>query len=225
MMSTFCSGFGIFPGISGAGDKLMSVAKTSMPHAGQFFVELEKQNEELLGVISKYELQILENQQTQPDLLKSLFWFEKMTDYISLVDKMEELIDKTLIDDLSGLFSQARSKLLMALIFAIVVSVFSPAVTAFYGHRTRKMRGKMRAFAEKLSGKRKELKAETERAELLLYQMIPEQIAAKLKHGQEVMPENYQSVTVYFSDIFGFAELTNKSTPFQVRTHNACLFF
>ncbi len=205
-----------FAEISGAAQALFSVTKESMPDARQLFVELERQNEMLLDEISSLESQIVQNQHTQPDALRGLAWFENMTDYITLIGKVEELIAYTLIDNLDAVVSHARSHFLLALTFAILVGVLSPAVTALYGYRARKMNNKMKAFAEKLPRKREELKAEVERAELLLYQMIPKQIAEELKQGHEVLPEHYRSVTVYFSDIFGFVELASKSTPFQV---------
>ena len=40
----------------------------------------------------------------------------------------------------------------------------------------------------------------------------------KLKSGASVDPESYESVTVFFSDVHGFAELTSRSQPMQIVT-------
>lgn len=42
------------------------------------------------------------------------------------------------------------------------------------------------------------------------------EVADKLKTGTVVEPESYDSVTVFFSDIFQFTEVSKKCTPLQV---------
>jgi guanylate cyclase soluble subunit beta len=60
------------------------------------------------------------------------------------------------------------------------------------------------------------LAEESRRSEALLYRMLPPFAAEKLKHGQSVVAEDYPSVSILFTDIVGFTEISARSTPRQV---------
>ncbi|WKX97324.1 hypothetical protein Q1695_013178 [Nippostrongylus brasiliensis] len=64
----------------------------------------------------------------------------------------------------------------------------------------------------------KELVMEKKKIDIILHKMLPKEIAEKLKMGQSVEPESYESVTVLFSDVVSFTEVAQKSSPFQVVT-------
>ncbi|XP_076324600.1 atrial natriuretic peptide receptor 1-like isoform X2 [Tachypleus tridentatus] len=57
---------------------------------------------------------------------------------------------------------------------------------------------------------------EKEKAENLLYQLLPKSVASQLILGESVTAEAFDSVTIYFSDIVGFTALSAESTPLQV---------
>ena len=50
----------------------------------------------------------------------------------------------------------------------------------------------------------------------LLYQLLPPKIVSRLRHGEQILPESFDNVTIFFSDIVGFTKIASGLDPPQV---------
>jgi adenylate cyclase len=74
----------------------------------------------------------------------------------------------------------------------------------------------LRDFLVRLQDARAELQREQERSERLLLNMLPEQIARRLKDGEEVIADRLDDVTVVFSDLVGFTPMSQQLPASEV---------
>ncbi|CAK5081086.1 unnamed protein product [Meloidogyne enterolobii] len=71
----------------------------------------------------------------------------------------------------------------------------------------------------KVEERTRELVEEKRKSDILLYRMLPKQVAEKLKLGEYVEPEQFMAATIFFSDVVSFTTLASKCTPLQAKSH------
>lgn len=59
--------------------------------------------------------------------------------------------------------------------------------------------------------------AKASRSEDLLFKVFPKHIAEALRDGRKVEPEHHDLVSIFFSDVVGFTEISSKLTPIKVQ--------
>ncbi|XP_047540471.1 uncharacterized protein LOC125073614 isoform X1 [Vanessa atalanta] len=69
---------------------------------------------------------------------------------------------------------------------------------------------------ELIKDRTEQLDMEKKKTEQLLNRMLPRSVAERLMLGLRVEPEEFEEVSIYFSDIVGFTSLAARSTPVQV---------
>ncbi|XP_055340370.1 atrial natriuretic peptide receptor 1-like [Paramacrobiotus metropolitanus] len=96
----------------------------------------------------------------------------------------------------------------------------------FSGNVVDKILRRLGTYSEKLeaevSAKTAQLIHEREKSERLLVQLLPRDLVENLRKGEHVMAEEYESTTVFFSDVMGFDEIVVKCMPIaslEILTH------
>ncbi|KAL3112864.1 hypothetical protein niasHT_015570 [Heterodera trifolii] len=69
------------------------------------------------------------------------------------------------------------------------------------------------SLEQEVEERTKELVEEKRKSDILLYRMLPRQVADKLKLGEAVEPESFQMATIFFSDVVSFITLAGKCMP------------
>jgi len=98
----------------------------------------------------------------------------------------------------------------------VIVTLTCLALSLWYARKLGVMLRRMAKHAQKLQVKSVALTAEKRRADTLLCQMLPKEVAEQLKMNHEVKAEQYECVTIFFSDIVGFTDISARSSPMEV---------
>ncbi len=69
---------------------------------------------------------------------------------------------------------------------------------------------------ERVTQRTAQLAVEQEKSDKLLRNVLPEEIAQRLKHDPQTIAEGFDAVTVAFADIVGFTEMSARSSPIEV---------
>uniref|UniRef100_A0A0K0FCD3 Guanylate cyclase n=1 Tax=Strongyloides venezuelensis TaxID=75913 RepID=A0A0K0FCD3_STRVS len=72
------------------------------------------------------------------------------------------------------------------------------------------------SLEEDIQQRTMELVEEKKKADILLSRMLPKVVVEKLKSGQPIVPEHFDSVTIFFSDVVSFTVLASKCSALQV---------
>lgn len=175
-------------------------------------VGLREQNNgtNITSIIESFrtEIQNVENTSTI-DIAKSRYWFDNMTIYMDTLLDIQTQMAQKVIKILDVAIEDLTIDLAVYAILLVVVILMCPLVIL----ATESLTSSIQIYALTLVDKTNELASEKARKDGLLYQMVPRQIANRLKKQKKVEAEYFKSVTVCFADVYGFGHITVELTP------------
>ena len=149
---------------------------------------------------------------SNPSANKGSEFYSVMLKYLEiLVEAKSEVMEHILIQNQQRT-DQSVSALIIASISFVFVIIMAPVLFCL----TYRMTTSIQNYAMEASMKSRQLRLEKQRADDLLYQMMPRSVAQQLKLNKTVNAEYYENVTVYFSDIVGFTTLCASCSPLEV---------
>ncbi|XP_055864902.1 uncharacterized protein LOC106076440 isoform X2 [Biomphalaria glabrata] len=142
----------------------------------------------------------------------STWWFDNMTLFLNVLFDIQNALAIDIAESLDELSRQSTEDISISITLVCVFVFLAPVIVL----SVRMLLLDIQKYANSLSEQTKELNKERKRAESLLYQMLPEQVAKQLKENKTVPAESYEDVTIFFSDIVGFTTIAASCTPMEV---------
>ena len=146
------------------------------------------------------------------DIAKSRYWFDNMTIYLDTLLDIQTQMAQKVINILDVAIDDLTTDLAVYAVLLVVVILMCPLVIM----ATESLTSSIQIYALTLVNKTKELTDEKARTDRLLYQMVPLEVANRLKRNTKVDAEYFKAVTICFFDIYGFDRITIDLAPKEI---------
>ncbi|XP_076094871.1 uncharacterized protein LOC143065280 [Mytilus galloprovincialis] len=193
----------------------MKTAGMYSEFVGQIYnVGLQNTGTNITSIIEAFrkEIQTSVENTTVLDMRKSRYWFDNMTIYLDTLLDIQTQMAQKVISILDLAIDNLTTDLAVNAVLLVVVILMCPLVIM----ATESLTSSIQIYALTLVDKTKELTNEKERTDGLLYQMVPKQVANRLKRQKKVEAEYFKTVTICFSDVHGFDRITVELTPMEI---------
>ncbi|GFR59391.1 guanylate cyclase 32E [Elysia marginata] len=166
----------------------------------------------LTAVIERFRFEIQHTMNTDASITKGQWWFDNMTLYLDTLLIIQQELAGLINGQLEEIIQAEEKNLTISACFLVIVILMCPLVI----YTVEALTSDIQKYAIALVHKTKELSKEKKKMDELLYQMVPRPVADRLKMTKEVDAEYFKSVTIMFSDIFGFTRISQECSPLEI---------
>jgi len=179
-------------------------------HYNEYFISMDSLNEtteEVEKLESSNALQQVELDKKQLELKQINL---ELANQLAIAQKNEAIIRQQKLE---------RKMLVGGIVISVLILLVAIIANEYKKRINHKLAAQNRMILEQkkqLEEQQKELKAEKEKTDALLLNILPEPVAEELKKFKKVTPRYYPKVTVMFTDFKGFTDLTSQMTPVEI---------
>ena len=157
---------------------------------------------------------------SQPEdrVVMAFIWFNNMTSLVAAVAGLSTYVSNSMLAELNDISSQSSQDVATYLIVMISLTAACFILSIWYTRCLRIMTQNIVRYAKKMSVNMKDLTEEKKRSEKLLHQMLPKSLVDRLVNQEPIEAELFSSVTIFFSSIANFQDLSASLQPADIIT-------
>ena len=178
--------------------------------------EIKSSGVNITQTISEYrqEMQFHEMDVNYKSEEKAKWFFDNMTIYLDSLLKIQKEVQHQIAIEVDAVLNGVVIKVTLYAFLVLIVISMCPVIML----AANALSSDIQLYTLTLIEKTKELNLEKSKTDTLLYQMVPKSIAERLKNNGVVESEFFKSVTIFFSDIYGFSTISMSVAPIELVT-------
>ncbi|XP_052890703.1 receptor-type guanylate cyclase gcy-18-like [Anopheles moucheti] len=173
-----------------------------------------------LNIISGAEFQVMQYWRSQVLINMSasyrkdalIEYYLSVTTILSNLQMVQDQIQADVKETLLEEIHSARNHQSISIGLVVVIFIISPILVLMIRVATSTIQN----YSTKLMARTMELRMEKGKSDRLLYQMLPPAVVKQLKQQRQVPAETFDAVTIFFSDIVGFTDISASSSAMEV---------
>ncbi|XP_061187968.1 soluble guanylate cyclase gcy-31-like [Saccostrea echinata] len=168
-------------------------------------------------IMNTYRTHILNNGEEEQsvskiDLRNARWFYDNATLYLDKLLDLQTTLGNICLGKVDKILEDSNKDLIISACVLVFVLIACSIVII----STENLTSSIQKYVVILVDKTKELNFEKKRTDSLLYQMVPKEVADKLKKKEGIEAEYFKSVTVLFSDIHEFSRLSISLQPLEI---------